>query len=58
MGFIWENLSTTPFIPKSGEQEDQIEPMADVAINDSTVSIKFGKYAAILSFSLTLINFK
>ena len=32
--------------------------MADVAINDSTVSIKFGKYAAILSFSFILIDLK
>ena len=32
--------------------------MADVAINDSTVSIKFGKYATTLSFSLTLIDLK
>ena len=32
--------------------------MADVAINDSTVSIIFGKYAATLSFSLTLIDLK
>ena len=32
--------------------------MADVAINASTVSIKFGKYATTLSFSLTLIDLK
>ena len=44
--------------PKSGEQEDQIAPIADVARNDSTVSIKFGKYAAILSFSLIFIELK
>ena len=45
-------------MPKSGEQEDQIAPIADVAINDSTVSIKLGKYAAILSFFFILIEFK
>ena len=32
--------------------------MADVAINDSTVSIKLGKYAAILSFFFNLIDKK
>ena len=48
----------TPFDPKSGEQDDQIEPMADVAMNDSTVSIKLGRYAAILSFFFTLIDKK
>ena len=39
LGFIWENLSTTPFVPKSGEQDDQIAPTAEVAIKLSTVSI-------------------
>ena len=55
---IWENRSITPLVPKSGEQEDQMDPIAEVAINDSTVSIRFGKYAATLSFSFNLIDLK
>ena len=53
-GLIWENLSITPCIPKSGEHDDQIAPIALVAIKHSTVSIWFAVYAAILSFSLIL----
>ena len=50
MGLICKNLSFTPSIPKSGEHDDQIAPRDAVAINVSTVWIKFGKYAATLSF--------
>ena len=57
-GFIWENLSITPCVPKSGEQEDQIAPIALVAIKLSTVSIWFAVYAAILSLSLILLSLK
>ena len=36
-GLIWENLSITPFEPKSGLQEDQMPPRDVVAMNASTV---------------------
>ena len=55
---IWENLSITPCVPKSGEQEDHIAPIVLVAIKHSTVSIWFAVYAAILSFSLILLSLK
>ena len=57
-GLIWENLSITPCVPKSGEQEDHIAPIVLVAIKHSTVSIWFAVYAAILSFSLILLSLK
>ena len=41
-GLIWENLSITPFTPKSGEQEDHMAPIAEVEIKTSTVSMVFG----------------
>ena len=44
-----------PFAPKSGEQDDQIPPIAEVATKYSTVSIKLGKYAATLSPFLIFI---
>ena len=50
-GLIWENLSINPWVPKSGEHEDHIAPIVDAAKKHSTVSIWFGVYAAILSFS-------
>ena len=43
-GFICINLSITPFTPKSGEHDDQIAPIDEVAIKLSTVSIIFGKF--------------
>ena len=49
-GFIWENLSIKPSVPKSGEQEDHIAPIDEDAKKHSTVSIWFDIYAAILSF--------
>ena len=33
----------TPWVPKSGEHEDQIAPIAEVAKKLSTVSIILGK---------------
>ena len=57
-GLIWENLSITPCIPQSGEQDDQIPPIALVAKKLSTVSIWFTVYAAILSFSFILFSLK
>ena len=38
-GLIWENLSITPCVPKSGEHDDHIAPIALVAKKLSTVSI-------------------
>lgn len=43
LGDICKNLSITPFIPKSGEHEDQIAPIDAVPRKASTVSDKFGK---------------
>ena len=57
-GLIWENLSITPCVPKSGEHDDHIAPIALVAKKPSTVSIWFTVYAAILSFSFILFSFK
>ena len=57
-GLICENLSTTPLIPKSGEQEDQMAPIEVVAIKASTASIVLGKYAAILSFFFIFLSLK
>ena len=57
-GLIWENLSITPCVPKSGEHDDQIPPIALVAKKLSTVSIWFTVYAAILSFFLILFSLK
>ena len=48
----------TPCVPKSGEQDDQMAPIALVAKKLSTVSIWFTVYAAILSFSLILFFLK
>ena len=48
----------TPCVPKSGEHEDHMAPIALVAIKLSTVSIWFAVYAAILSFSLILFSLK
>ena len=42
-GSIWENRSITPFVPKSGEHDDQIAPIADEAKKASTVSIQLGR---------------
>ena len=55
---IWENLSITLCVPKSGEHDDQIAPIALVAKKLSTVSIWFTVYAAILSFSFILFSLK
>ena len=57
-GFIWENLSITPCVPKSGEHDDHIAPNALAAKKHSTVSIWLIVYAAILSFSLILFSLK
>ena len=52
-----ENLSITPFIPKSGEQDDQIDPIATVPKKETLLFQRiFGIYAAILSLDL-IFNF-
>ena len=57
-GFIWKNLSITPWTPKSGEHEDQIKPFFDTPKKAVIVSIVLGTYAATLSFSFKFIFFK
>ena len=42
-GLICENLSITPAVPKSGEHEDHIPPIAAVLIYAITVSVIFGR---------------
>ena len=44
-GLIWENLSITPWVPKSGEHDDHIAPIALVAIKPSTVNLELFFYS-------------
>ena len=58
LGLICENLSTTPLIPKSGEHDDHIDPIATVPKKASTVSGIFVIYAATRSLDFIFNFFK
>ena len=49
LGLIWENLSSTPVTPKSGEALLQIAPTLTQASMASTARAQLGMYPTILS---------
>ena len=58
LGSICLNLSTTPCVPKSGEQDDQMIPFLTQAKKLIIDSILFGTYAAARSPFFKPIDFK